>query len=595
MTSFERMMPFFVMALVLACGAILYFMIRSEIRLARRSQIKLANYREKNYLFYTTRDIPIAVSGGALAAGSLAMAVIALVMPVLRIYAIPLLLLCAVGGAVVYFSISRQKYARDIRIFDAYYVQVADLLNNKEQTLYNMEVCRNSVRALHDKLSASLSGFNQNLRNPIPPQFLSALFAPITEMVRDYMQEIDRFSSEIETDFDNAIAQFLYAGEQPELRVVPLRAFDGGAVEDLLAQIKSTYGTQVAEIVIAQVEQSAITGAVALGNIMTLLHGLGVRVDGQTLTRFLRAAAVFPDRSLLCSVLYGNKQIPSYIVCETMIPEEWDWAFAPGMADAYNERELSVILDTLLAQNKPALGYLLLSQCTAAHAGVLHRALQKWQGMEKNAAVSQAEAFLLILGNEYAVGNAGSIFENIALMLFDRRAELGFDEIEQGRIVDIVRTEQFMPARRELGMLYTKAVKSGEALVASSTRIFLHYIMHATDKESFLDPARLAAVFGEYRFTLSFGDLATLRTLVGAWMLCKCPDAAIRAAIMNEFARLPAALPMIQGYSEAQFGHALLMHLTAEDRVRLRSVIYRTESTRLVLDRVLEICEKGAV
>ena len=159
MTNFEKMMPFFVLALALACGAILYFVIRSEIRLARRSQIKLANYREKNYLFYTTRDIPIAVSGAALCAGALAMAVISLVMPVLRIYALPLLLLCAVGGAVVYFSLSRQKYARDIRIFDAYYVQVADLLNNKEQTLYNMEVCRNSVRDLHDKLSSSLASY----------------------------------------------------------------------------------------------------------------------------------------------------------------------------------------------------------------------------------------------------------------------------------------------------------------------------------------------------------------------------------------------------------------------------------------------------
>ena len=595
MTNFERMMPFFVMALALACGAILYFVIRAEIRLARRSQIKLANYREKNYLFYVTRDIPIAVSGGAMSAGSLAMGVIALTMPVLRIYAAPLFLFAVVGGAALYFSISRQKYARDIRIFDAYYVQVADLLDNKEQTLYHMEVCRNSVRELHEKLSASLAGFNQNLRNPIPPEFLSSLFAPITEMVREYMQEIDRFSSEIEQNFNAAIRQFLYYEEEPRLSVVPLRDFDAAAVEDILTQIKSTYGTQVAEIVIAQVEQSAITSAVALGNIMTLLHGLGVRVDGVTLTRFLRSAAVFSDRSALCSVLYQNKQIPSYIVCEVMIPEDWSWAFGRGIADAYNERELSAILDALLVNNKPQLCYSFLSQCSAAHATVLHRALQKWQGKEKNAAVAQAEAFLLILGNEYAVGNAGSIFENIALMLFDRRVELGFNEEEQARIVEIVRTEQFMQARREIGALYAKATKAGEALVSSATRIFLHYIMHATEKENFLDPARLAAVFGEYRFTLSFGDLSTLRALVGGWMLCQSPDAAIKKTVMQEFVRLPAAVHVTQGCSEAEFGRALLTHLAQHDRVRLRSAIYRTESTRLALDQVLKICEKGAV
>ena len=119
--------------------------------------------------------------------------------------------------------------------------------------------------------------------------------------------------------------------------------------------------------------------------------------------------------------------------------------------------------------------------------------------------------------------------------------------------------------------------------------------MHAADRERFLDPARLAAVFGEYRFTLSYGDLSTLRALVGGWMLCQCPDAAIRKSVMQEFVRLPAAVHVTQGCGEAEFGRALLTHLTQHDRVRLRSAVYRTESTRLTLEQVLKICERGAV
>ncbi len=594
MTNFERLMPFFVVALVLGSAAALFFAFRAEYRLACRKQIKLSNYREKNYLFYITRDIPVAVVTATFAAGSLAMSVVAILMPVIRIYAIPLLLLCGVNGVGVYFSLSRRKYVRDIRVFDAYYVQVADLLANKEHTLYNMEVCRKSVKGLHEKLSASVAGFNRNLKHPIPPQFLNDLFAPVSEMVRDYMQEIDRFSAQIEEDFDRALALFLHEEIQPELQVVPLRDFDAVAVEDLLTDVKNTYGVQVAEMVIAQVEQSDIASAVSLGNIMTLLHELGVRVDGGTLTRFLRAAAVFSDRTALCSVLYSNKQIPAYLVCEVMIPEDWDWAFAPGMADCYNDRELGAILDALLANDKPRQSYLLLSQCTAAHAGVLTHALQKRQGQPKNAATAQAEAFLLILGNEYAVGNAGSVFENLAMMLFDRRTELGLEEAEQVRIVEIVRDEQFLEARREIGMLYTKASRAGEPLVSSATRVFLHYIMHASEKEKFLDPTRLAAVLGEYRFTLSFRDLATLRELVGGWMLCQCEKEDIKAEILREFVKLPAAVPATPDMDAAELGRALLRHLTQQDRVRLRSAVYRTESTRLALDRVLEICEKGA-
>jgi hypothetical protein len=207
--------------------------------------------------------------------------------------------------------------------------------------------------------------------------------------------------------------------------------------------------------------------------------------------------------------------------------------------------------------------------------------------------VAQAEAFLLILGNEYAVGNAGSVFENLAMMLFDRRTELEFSDEEQARIVEIVRDEQFLEARREIAVLYTKATKTGEKLVGSATRIFLHYIMHTP--ENLLDAARLAAVLGEYRFTLSFADLATLRMLVGGWMLCKCEKAEICEQIVQEFVKHPCAVPATACCNPKALGRELLMHLAQNDRVRLRSAVYRTESTRLALDRILKICEKGAV
>ncbi len=594
MTNFEKLMPFFVLALMLAGGVALFFAFRAERRLAQRKHIKLSNYREKSTLFYITRDIPVAVITAVLGSGALALCVVALVMPVLRIYALPLLLLCAACGAGVYFSLSRQKYVRDLRVFDAYFVQVSHLLDNKERTLYNMEVCRKSVKELYGKLSASVEGFNRNLTHPVPPRFLGNLFAPVSEAVAEYMQEIDRFSAQIEADFDGALALFLNEQVRPELRVVPLREFNTAEIEDLLGDIKSSYGAQMAQMVIEQVEQSAIKSAAGLGNIMTLLHELGVRVDGSTLTRFLRAAAVFEDRTALCSVLYGNKQIPAYLVCEVMIPEAWDWAFAPGMAASYNDRELGTVLDALLENDKPELAYVLLSQCTAAHAGVLSRALQRREGKEKNETSAQLEAFLLILGNEYAVGNAGSVFENLAMMLFDRRSELGLGPQDQARICEIVRTEQFMQARREIAEMYTKASGEGRALVDSATRIFLQYIIHAPQMERFLDPARLAALLGEYRFTLSFGDLATLRALVSGWMLCKCESEPVKVLIREELRRVPCAVPAKAELDAHALGSEILMHLATNDRVRLRSAIYRTESERVALNSILEICAKGA-
>ena len=600
MTNFEKLAPLFVLALLIGGGVSLFFALRAEYRLFCRQQIKLENYRKKNNLFYINRDIPVAVISGVIGLASLAMGVIYVLMPVSRLYAIPLALCFAASAVAVYFSLSRRKYVRDISVFDAYYVQVEYLMSNKEQTLYNMEVCRERVKELYSKLNATLNAFNRNLKQPISPAFLSELFAPVSKMVDEYMKEIDRFSAEITRDFDEALSLFLHEEVQPELRVVPLRDFDDAAIDDLLAEIKTTYGTQMAGVVIDQIEKGEITGAVALGNIMTLLHGLGVYISEETLTRFMRAAAVFTDRGGLATVLYHNKQIPVSMVTRVMIPEKWDWAFAEGMIAAYNVREVQAILAELLHANDAALCYLFLSQMDASHVPVLRAVMEDASlfpyGEELSQTAKQVKAFALILDNEYAVGNTGSVFENLTMMLFDRYDELMLSEEERALVIHIAQTEQFLAHRREIASLYARGVQLGKGLCESATRILLHYMMEIPDEWAIFDAERLAALLGEYRFTLSFGDLSTLRTLLCGWLLCSNTRPEVKRSVLAELNNVPAPLAFPQGAdlnSAAGFGCALLTHLAQHDRVRLRSAIYRTESPRLALDRVLALCERG--
>ncbi len=600
MTNFEKLAPLFVLALLLGGGVALFFALRAEYRLFCRQQIKLENYRKKNNLFYINRDIPVAVISGVIGLASLTMGVIYALMPVSRLYAIPLALCFAASAVAVYFSLSRRKYVRDISVFDAYYVQVEYLMSNKEQTLYNMEVCRKRVKELYGKLNATLNAFNRNLKQPISPAFLSQLFAPVSKMVDEYMKEIDRFSAEITRDFDEALSLFLHKEVQPELRVVPLRDFDDAAIDDLLAEIKTTYGTQVAGIVIDQIERGEITGAVALGNIMTLLHGLGVYISEETLTRFMRAAAVFSDRSGLATVLYHNKQIPVSMVTRVMIPEKWDWAFAEGMVASYNVREAQAILVDLLRANDTTLCYLFLSQMDVSHVPVLRAVMEDTTlfpyGAELSQAAKQVKAFALILDNEYAVGNTGSVFENLTMMLFDRYDELMLSDEERAMVVHIVQTEQFLAHRREIASLYARGAQLGKGLCESATRILLYYMMEIPDEWAILDAERLAALLGEYRFTLSFGDLSTLRTLLCGWLLCSNARPEVKQSVLAELNNVPAPLVFPQGAdlsAAAGFGRALLTYLMQHDRVRLRSAIYRTESTRLAFDRVLALCERG--
>lgn len=594
MTTFELIMPFLVLGLALAAGVVLFFTLRVESFLAARKKINLANYRQKNHLFYIRRDFSVAVFAAALALASLVFGIIALCDPVIRIYVIPLLFLMGVAGLSAYLTLTRQQYARDIRIFDAYYVKVADLLANKERTQSDIGICRRRVAELRAKLEGTVEGFNKNLTTPINADFVPELFAPIDEMVRDYLAEIERFSAEIEQDFNNALALFLHEEVQPELKVVPLRTFDEGTVDDLLATIKSSYGGRVAAMVIEQVNMGAVASAKALGNVMTLLHELGVKVDNESLTRFMRAASGFADRRELATKLYDNGQIPLSMVCDVLIPEDWEWAFAPGMATSFNARQLTQILIELLRADRAAMAYLLLVQFDSSHMPVLREAMRQTAEVQ-NATSREVNAFSLILNNEYAVGNTASVFENIAMMVFERRAECGLSDEEQARIAEIVRTEQFLEGRRDIATMYSKATAFGKPLVDSATRVFLQYVMAPPTDGSFLDPEKVTAVLGEYRFTLSFGDLGTLRALVAGWLLCKSDDPTVKKAILDELSAVPAALPLPEGAdvkNAAGIGRELLTHLGKNDRVRLRSAIYRTESRRLALDRVLALCQK---
>jgi hypothetical protein len=258
------------------------------------------------------------------------------------------------------------------------------------------------------------------------------------------------------------------------------------------------------------------------------------------------------------------------------------------MASVFNRRELSVIFADLLHADRPYMCYRLMIHLDTACLDVLEHAIQEAMlhtGGDQNDAIKMASACAMILKNTYAVGNSGNLLENLAYMLYDRRAELGFSTEEQERIAQIVRTESFCGAGDEIKELYTRAQKQGKPLVDSAIRVLLQYII--LRPEGFLDARRLAALLGEYRVTLSFADIATMRALLCAWMLLHVKDKAVTDLILTELREIPAMPEAAKGKDND--AHTIFAYLSKQDRVRLRSIIYRTESTRQVLDTVMQL------
>lgn len=593
MTNFEKIVPFLVGALLIATGVLGWLCVRVERRLADRKRINLSNYKEKSGLFYILNDVPVTVISAAVAALALALLIVCLTDRVIILYAIVLGMLLLVNGVIVYLSASRKKCGRDIRLFDSYYVQVENVLARKDRTLSDIRVCQNRVNELREKLTATLRGFNQNLAEGLDGSFVREQFARVDRMIDDYIKEIHRFSAEVESNFDSALNEFLFNETVPEFHSVPLRHFDENEVDDLLTAIKSSYGDRIAEMVVEQVNRGAVRSAKALGNIMSLLHKLEVQMDKKTLERFLHAASRFPDRAELAALLYANRQISAAMVREIFIPQGWDWIFTPGMATAYNRKELTAILIDLLAADRQGMCHRLLSGFDGTYLDVLDEALTAERnrgGEQENAAYKMASAYRLILASSYAVGNSGNMFENLGYMLYDRRDELNLAPEVRERIVQIVRTESFYQARREVSDLYTAAVAYGEPMVGSATRILLLYII--SGEKSFLDADRLATLLCEYRVTLSFDDIATMRALLCAWLLLKSKDSTVIGSVLGEIGRLPYGGLQKGVYAPEQandVARAILAHLTQNDRVRLRSVVYRTESERRMLDRILQL------
>lgn len=588
MTNFEKMLPFLAAALVVLTAVVGVLCARVERRLSARKKISLSTYKEQSHLFYILNDVPTAVIAGGAALLSLVLLILSLLNPVIRIYSIVLAFLLPVDGAVAYLSMTRKKCQRDIRVFDTYYVQVDHVLARKDRILSDIRVCQMRVDDLRGRLSGTIHEFNQNLVKGVPADFLPTLFSPIDTMISAYMEEIDRFSAEVEKNFDDAMQEFLQNEVVPEFSMVPLRTFDEGAVDDLLTSIKSSYADKITDIVIEQVDHGALKNARALGNIMSLFHRLQVGMDKQTLTRFLVAAARFDDREALATLLYTNRQISVDTVREVFIPENWEWIFVPAMAKAFNRRELGFIFADILDADRANMCYRLMINIDTADLDVLElsikEALDRANGASSDA-LKMASACAMILQSAYAVGGSGNLLENIAYMLYDRRSELNLPAQVQERITQIVSTEGFCAAEKELTEMYARIAKNGEALVASTIRILLQYIV--MDPKDFLDPRRLAELLCEYRVTLSFADIATMRALLCAWMLIHVKDSAVTDLIASELRALPALPTTEKGKVES--ARDILSYLTEQDRVRLCSVIYRTESARQVLDTVLQL------
>ncbi|MBE6702992.1 MAG: hypothetical protein E7585_06240 [Ruminococcaceae bacterium] len=588
MTSLEFIMPFFV-GFTAIFGVVLAILCsRAERQLRERKNINLANYKAQSHLFYVLNDLPIGVLAGIGAGLSVVSGFICLFSAVIRMYAITAFLVAAVEGVVLYLSLTRKKCGRDIRAFDSYYVQVENVLARKERTLANISVCQQRVDVLRERLTRTIREFNQNLAKGLSDQFVSTLFAPIDSMISEYVKEIHAFSEQVERNFDVALQEFLYNKVEPEFHAVPLRSFDETAVDELLTSIKASYGDEIAAMVVEQVQAGAVKNAKSLGNIMTLLHGLEVVMDNETLVRFLSAASSFEDREALAVLLYRNRQIPANTVRETFVAQNWEWIFVPAMAAAYNRRELTAILTDVLRADRAAMCYRLLSGFDAFALDVLDAALQ--DAKTENSATKVAAAYRLILSKSYAVGNSGNAFENLGYMLYDRMEELDFSAAEKTQIADIVRSESYYWARRELATFYARALQSGAPMVASATRVLLQYIVDG--QKDFLDAARLATVLGEYKETLSFRDIATMRTLLAGWLLMTSENVDVLRAVLLEMSQLPVqgvatGDPTIE--NSRHFGKALVSHLVANDRARLRSLIYRTESARQMLDRIVRL------
>ena len=584
MSMFENLTPFLVIALLLATAAVGALCARTELRLAARHKVRLAEYRRKNYLFYIGRDLPLCIITGVLALATVALLVACVINPILNAYIAVLGVLLAVEGSVIYLSLSRAKCARDVRVFDLYYVKVENLLSGKERTLADIAACRARTAELRAKLDQTLSGFNSHLSSPVSADFVDELFAPLLSMLSEYSREIDRFSGEIEVDFTDALNQFLRTNEQPELRILPLRRFDAYVVDDLLAQIKSTYGTRIAADVVAEAERGAVKNARAIGQIMALLHSLDVTVEPETLAKCLRVAATFPDREQLFSQLYADRQISCKAVCEQFVPEGWDFAFVPRMAAAFNRRELSQIIDCLLRENRSEMLCRLLASLAPADIDLLAQAIERAQACE---ALSMARACYLLLTNSYAVGNRASLAETLALFLSEHRREVALSDSERERFNAIFTEGDYAAHAEEIYKLYALAAGRAERLVRSARRVLLQYLCDTP--EGFLSPVRLAALFNEFVFTLSFGDLSLMRALLAAWLLREGSEAS-RAVVRAELAAQPALKVVpAEGAPDAALSAAIFKNLVGGNRMHLCSLIYRTECERCTLDRVLAL------
>ena len=81
-----------------------------------------------------------------------------------------------------------------------------------------------------------------------------------------------------------------------------------------------------------------------------------------------------------------------------------------------------------------------------------------------------------------------------------------------------------------------------------------------------------------------------MRALLCAWLLLTSKDQSVIVGVLGELGQLPYG-PLAAGTwtpADAQgVARAILTHLTQTDRMRLRTVVYRTESERRMLDRIL--------
>lgn len=581
----QLILLFIILALIFA-----FVGLYQEVKLKQRVKINYDNYEvlKKYYhlkinIFYLILFIFYVITSSVVA-----MVIVrddvygkySLVLPLLNILLFPL----------IYLHLTRIKLNRDLSNYSLYYQLINRNYYNKLLLTQQLQVLLNTYKNLHNDCTKINKIFENYFSVFNGIDNLETTLLPLNDIITTHQDELANFDHSYPNKFNQSLNLYLSTGVHSKLEIKEFIYKSNYSLKKLVDSIKKAQILSIYNFTLKNIIDKNIDSTTNLIKIINALISLNVSLDDKFVIEVLNYIEnQVDDRKLLLSELIINKLITVEVLCEYVNVKDLDWVYE--VSNYIDTKDYLKIFTSMIKNDAYNSAKRVLSSLDNKLSFNITKALTK---VKKD---NNTYKLFVLYKKIYTSGNFFNVkavkYENLAIVLDIFFKEYFPRDIDAPVINEIIQKRTFDINRANIEVIYERIQEGYNKLFVSTMNTLLIYSKSKCTTLSYIDYEKVITQYAHYRKNLNLNELKVLNELLIGLILINEDDESIinelYTVLSQSYISYSLSSLSLTYYNRTNIGKQIINNLTKNRLEILKTIVYRIENDRLVLDRIINL------